>query len=280
MTDALLHWDDERGVADLVLAVDDLAMTDSLDSAVLVSLFTDRRAPDDAVLDDPDERGGWWADTWPGVAGDADGSLLWLLRRAKQTQENLQKAQSYARQALAWLDADSIARRVTVQASYPVIGWLQLDVAIDLPSGERRQLRYTLGAQGEVASGLPGEIRGASGTPAVSAGAWSPAERSIPGELRGTDGTPAIQAQSWIPAAPTIPGERRGVDGTPPIEVDGWSAPPSPLIGETKCGALLGIPYIPPPGDSLVLALDEESHSPSGNELTLVLVPTYEFVPV
>ncbi|WP_200894101.1 phage GP46 family protein [Xanthomonas sp. MUS 060] len=48
--------------------------------AVLISLFTWRRANADDTL--PDPRGfrmGWWGDTYPVVANDRIGSRLWLL---------------------------------------------------------------------------------------------------------------------------------------------------------------------------------------------------------
>ncbi|GLS03775.1 hypothetical protein GCM10007860_09200 [Chitiniphilus shinanonensis] len=108
-----------------------LAEGDELDTAVLLSLFTDRRAaPNDDVEGDPR---GWWGDAI--AVGDERavplGSRLWLLAREKQTASALRRAEAYGREALQWLIDDGHARSVSVAASAPRLGLLRLDIAID-----------------------------------------------------------------------------------------------------------------------------------------------------
>ena len=55
---------------------------DPLTRAVVISLFTHRRADPDDNVDVPM---GWWGDTWPVVANDRYGSKLWILQRSKLT---------------------------------------------------------------------------------------------------------------------------------------------------------------------------------------------------
>lgn len=73
----------------------DLVAENTLRTAVILSLFLDRRADDDDVLPNgSNDRRGWWADTVApmteygiggGLAsGDRIGSRLWLLSREKQ----------------------------------------------------------------------------------------------------------------------------------------------------------------------------------------------------
>lgn len=117
MTDFATHFTDFSG--DWVQTGPVLLADDGLQTAVLLSLFTDRLAGvDDALPDAGDtvNRRGWWGDAYADIAGDRIGSRLWLLAREKQTAAVLQRAQSYAREALQWLIDDGVAREVTVIA--------------------------------------------------------------------------------------------------------------------------------------------------------------------
>jgi len=57
---------------------------DPLARAVIISLFTWRRANPDDVLPAGDDRQGWFGDTFAEVRGDRIGSRLWLLSRPEQ----------------------------------------------------------------------------------------------------------------------------------------------------------------------------------------------------
>jgi phage gp46-like protein len=61
LADLALTWDEQQGAADLALIDNDLASDRGLETAVLLSLFTDRRAqPDDVPPSgDPADRRGW-----------------------------------------------------------------------------------------------------------------------------------------------------------------------------------------------------------------------------
>ncbi|NBB51510.1 hypothetical protein GVN24_24805 [Rhizobium sp. CRIBSB] len=112
MTDLALIWDPESGTADLDILGGGLATDAGLRTAVMVSLFTDRRARPDDALPDSGGRRGWWGDVAPRVTGDQTGSRLWLLAREKITSGTLSRAGEYAREALAWLIEDGIAAAV------------------------------------------------------------------------------------------------------------------------------------------------------------------------
>lgn len=84
--------------------------------AVVISLFTWRRAsPDDTLPGDM--RMGWWGDSFPTVPGDRIGSKLWLLTRSKLVPETVLLAREYAQESLQWLVDDGVAARVDVEAA-------------------------------------------------------------------------------------------------------------------------------------------------------------------
>lgn len=144
--DAALKWDIDH--ADLVLDGDDLATDERLDTAVILSLFTDARA-EPGEIDPGDDPRGWWGDTFASRDGDQLGSKLWLLRREKQLPAVLQRAKDYAEDALAWLLEDGIASAVTVNAEFTERGTLGLAVEIHRPNGGapfNRQYQYVWSA--------------------------------------------------------------------------------------------------------------------------------------
>ena len=91
----------------------DLQAEAGLDTAILISLFTDARVREDELPPGHTWRRGWWGD---GVEDEPDitGSKLWVLRREKATQEVLVRARGYIREALAWMLRDGVAVAVNV----------------------------------------------------------------------------------------------------------------------------------------------------------------------
>ena len=153
MTDIALVLDDDTFTADLMLSSGALVADDGLRTAILISLFTDARASEDANLpEEGNDRCGWWGDQFAEGAGvDAGtsndrnriGSLLWLLGRGKATDANLRRAKQWAEEALGWLVRDRVASRVSVEvAIQPIDGIRQrLAIGVDLyrPGGPDRQ---------------------------------------------------------------------------------------------------------------------------------------------
>jgi phage gp46-like protein len=140
MTDVLTTWDPWLLTGDWVLAGTDLASGRDLETAVIISLFTDRLAhPDDRLPDPADgDRRGWWAD-WDSETGPI-GSRLWLISREKQLEEVRLRAEDYCREALAWMLEDDVADTVEVTAEWSTSpGRLDVDVVI---TRERRELLH------------------------------------------------------------------------------------------------------------------------------------------
>lgn len=119
-----------------------LAEDDGLQTAVIISLFTDRRADDADRLPGADDKRGWWADAYAEIDGDKIGSRLWLLAREKQTQLVLVLAKAYAEEALAWLLEDGIARAVNVSAEIVREGVLGLGIEILRAAAPPQKYRF------------------------------------------------------------------------------------------------------------------------------------------
>jgi len=119
---------------DMAMASAELTTDNSLYTAVIMSLFTDRLAnTDDVIPDATNDRRGWWADAISDVQQDKIGSRLWLLSREKQTINVLRRAEEYAYEALTWLLDDGIAKRINIVATNPKTSFLRLDIEIDRP---------------------------------------------------------------------------------------------------------------------------------------------------
>jgi phage gp46-like protein len=107
-----------------------LAADNALLRALVISLFTWRRANADDDLPTPDMRMGWWGDSVPTEPNDRIGSRLWLLSRAKMLPDIEIRAREYAEEALAWLVDDGVAARVDVEAERQGQDRLALGVTI------------------------------------------------------------------------------------------------------------------------------------------------------
>jgi phage gp46-like protein len=141
MSDLALTWNGET--CDLALDGNDLLLEEGLQTAVLISLFSDRRArADDLLPGATDDRRGWWGDAWPEVEGDLIGSRLWLLSREKEVPEPLRKAREYAQEALAWLVDDGICARVEIAVSVPRRGVLGLVATLYRRDGRTENYQY------------------------------------------------------------------------------------------------------------------------------------------
>lgn len=130
--DVAFSYSPETGF-DLALDGADLARESGLRTAVILSLFLDRRVDSDDLQDgDANDLRGWWADA---LTDKPVGSKLWLLRRRKQSNNVAQRAKEYAEEALDWLIEDRVAKQVTVRAEWVRQGVLGLHVSITLPDG-------------------------------------------------------------------------------------------------------------------------------------------------
>lgn len=105
------------------LATYALELEDTLQTAIILSLFTDKRAsPDDRLPLNETNRRGWVGDEFmsDGFSDRPDnwGTLLWLLYIGKVTDDVPAKAVFTCKEGLAWLVRDGIADRIEVTAQW------------------------------------------------------------------------------------------------------------------------------------------------------------------
>lgn len=145
-----IAFDAERAAGDWVLLDGaELARAPAIETAVLVSLFTDRRAlPDDRLEPGEEDRRGWWATA---LDGKPIGSRLWLLRRAKATAETLKRAKDMMREALQWMIEDGVAARVDVDAEWQARGRIAARITVHRADGTAQTVTAAWAWQGAAA---------------------------------------------------------------------------------------------------------------------------------
>lgn len=143
VADLALTWSNTIGSADLSIIDLDLSSDRGLMTAVVLSLFTDRRAEndDESPSGKADDRRGWWADQFAEIEGDRFGSRLWLLDRSKNTNETLRRADEYIREALNWMLEDKVAASIDVQVE-AVVPMLEIAIGLQRPGGDRVSFRF------------------------------------------------------------------------------------------------------------------------------------------
>jgi len=122
---------------DWLLAGPSLASGDDLQTAILISLFTDRLAAASDQTPDGDRRG-WWGDDPHHLMG----SRLWLLGRVKGPQDVAKRAHDYAAEALQWLIDDQVVARFDINAQWIARSRLNLIVTAYRQDGSHVALKF------------------------------------------------------------------------------------------------------------------------------------------
>ncbi|QWA09786.1 phage GP46 family protein [Sodalis ligni] len=139
MTDITTIWNGEQSVGDWQIGQGDLLSGSDLETAILISLFTDRlaRADDDY---DGDDRRGWWGDSG---ADYPIGSRLWLLHRQKLTPATATRAETYATEALQWLVDDGVVSTVTITTQIVYPSRLYMQIVFLKPDNASSSFKYS-----------------------------------------------------------------------------------------------------------------------------------------
>jgi phage gp46-like protein len=144
LADLALVWNELLGFADFQIIDGDLASDAEMITAVLLSLFLDRRAFDDDVppSGDPDDRRGWWADEFNAVEGDLMGSRLWLLDRSAFRGELGPLAKEYSREATVWFVDDNVASTIDIEVDTSTNGRMFIGITINRPGRKAVSFRF------------------------------------------------------------------------------------------------------------------------------------------
>jgi phage gp46-like protein len=118
-----------------------LANGNDLQTAILISLFTDREAsPDDVIPDGTNDRRGWIGDEGEEYK---IGSRIWLLSRAKQTTETLNRAFDYIAEGLQWLLDDDVVAKFDITVEWTRAGMLGSKVVAYQKDGSTMALNFS-----------------------------------------------------------------------------------------------------------------------------------------
>jgi len=122
-----LKINNTKGYWDLDIENGDFAITDSLDTAIYMSVFCEKRA--EKISNQMNKRGHFTNQFAP-VSGYQVGSLLWLYtEQAKNTDSNLSLIQSSVKDGLKWLIDDKIISKIDVSANKTETG-VNIEIAL------------------------------------------------------------------------------------------------------------------------------------------------------
>lgn len=135
MSDISTVWMQQKIYGDYVLAGAQLMSDTDLQTAILISFFTDRIAhPDDVILDGSGDPRGWIGD----VPGDPPiGSRFWLIDRSKQTNQVLNEANQYAVECVQWLIDDGVVQKFDITVEFTRPGMLGIEVIAYRVNGQQ-----------------------------------------------------------------------------------------------------------------------------------------------
>ena len=138
-TDIKTIWEPDKVLGDWQTGGGGLQDGNDLETAILISLFTDRLARTDDDIDGDDRRG-WWGDT---NSEYPIGSRLWLLRRGKLTTKVALKAEDYANEALVWLLDDGVVTAISSNAQIVYPNRLNLIISYQQPTQTQASVKFS-----------------------------------------------------------------------------------------------------------------------------------------
>lgn len=108
-----------EGYYDLQFDNGDLLSTQGFTSALLMSIFCERRATPSEVAQ-PEKRRGWWGNAFLGFTDFEIGSKIWLLSQARANQNTLNNWITYINNAIEWFIDDKYLDKINVTAEYDI----------------------------------------------------------------------------------------------------------------------------------------------------------------
>lgn len=141
----------ENGVADILLGDRDVIQDEGFETAIIISLFSDRRARDDDLLPDTSgDKRGWFAD---GLLDDNDmiGSRRWLLHRSKLTNDNMRKLEEYDTEGLKWMIDDGVVSDISIVVERVDMEHISETIIITRPEGSPQTFKYFFNWEAQIA---------------------------------------------------------------------------------------------------------------------------------
>ena len=122
----------------------DFKIDDGLETALIVSLLSDRRA-DESQIFQPELRRGWIGDLVATLPGYKFGSHIWLSEQSRLTQETLTTIQDASEKSLDWMLSIGLILNVEAKASIVVKdSTVLLIVSVTSPDGSVSKKAFNL----------------------------------------------------------------------------------------------------------------------------------------
>jgi phage gp46-like protein len=116
----------------------DLTTDAGLETAVLISLFSDQRVIEEELPPGITFKRGWWGDLFPDIEGDQIGSKIWSLDRDKNTLKTVVQLENKIKDSLQWMLDDGVASEITVEVTQDLTNIFRqnAEIVISRPTGE------------------------------------------------------------------------------------------------------------------------------------------------
>lgn len=132
---------------DIVIENGQIKEDNTLETVVLISLFSDALVTQEELNEGDMDRRGWWADEFSQASDDKIGSILWLFDRGKATQDTVNRIEEGALEALQWMIDDGVAASVEATAVRTELERIDLSVNIFRPEGDSIPFKFIWDAQ-------------------------------------------------------------------------------------------------------------------------------------
>lgn len=143
MTDITLKIPEKKMEFDMSVSNADLTTGDDLVTSVFISLFTWARAKPDDDVPPESQKFGWWGDQLAEDPNQRMGSRLWLLKRKKLTQETINLAVDYIKEALDWLVKDGVVGKIEVIPERNGLQELDITVILYRNGAQPAEMRFS-----------------------------------------------------------------------------------------------------------------------------------------
>ncbi len=141
MTDIAITWDEQNCRGDWSMAGGDLASGSDLQTAILVSMFTDGRVDDyvaPAPAGAPDRRG-CWTDTYTGWQ---IGSRLWTRKRLVKNQQTLTLIEGDVQDCLNWLITAGVVARFDISTAWINRTMIGTSIVANMPAADPQNFQF------------------------------------------------------------------------------------------------------------------------------------------
>ena len=133
--------------ADLVIEGDDLKLEQGLETAVIISLFSDKRVSRQLLPEGASGQRGWWGDVLSDIESDEIGSHFWIINRETVSYEVLNRLEEFVFRALEWMIDGGLAERIEVTSTRRDLEII--DISVSISRLETEDLRFDFAWEGQ-----------------------------------------------------------------------------------------------------------------------------------